>query len=91
MQEKDDRWRGPKRESGERLEIVDTINLTEDSDTTQKVLDVLNVTVAKVRDKIIDSYNETGDMITEMHGIVAKKKEEDDLAERKKTKFWKQS
>ena len=33
---------------------------------------------------MIDSYSVTGDMNTKMHGIVAKKKEEDDLAEKRK-------
>ena len=59
-------------------------NLTEDSDTAEKVLDVLNVTVEKVTDKIFDSYSVTGDKNTKMHGLVAKKKEEDEHAEKRK-------
>ena len=58
--------------------------MTEDEERLQKDSNVLNVTVEKVIDKTVDSYSVTGDMHNKMSGIVAKKKEEDELMNTKK-------
>ena len=40
----------------ERLEILETVNLTEENyDTTKKVLEIFNVTVDKLTGKLIDT------------------------------------
>ena len=67
----------------ERLEILETVNLTEENDdTTKKVLEIFNVTVDKLTGKL--SYNVTGDKKIEMHELAAQNKEEDALAEKMK-------